>query len=317
MTARLTVAGRTYRGRAIDLRGRNDVDVAAVFDALGVDSADPFAADPLVAVTASPPPLRRALAAAARSHGHTAPQDDRIAELNRELAELGESGDADDRGGARSARGARGAGDAAGSAESSPRASLRAARERVADAGADVERLRERAATLRGRLIAARDAAEERPASDGADRANGDGTASDDVAAAEAALTETVQALTTAETDRVAAEQALTRAAERMRAARDARERRLRLTDARGNRRREARAALARAVYPAFAAATRAVPGAASPGAEPGEWSGDPVAAQLGAVRVADRGGPVVLAVRRFDSAAGAADCLGTPVILV
>ena len=89
--------------------------------------------DPLAVVTDSPPPLQRALASAARTRGHEAPQDDRIATIRRLLA-AGDPGDATD----------------------AP--DLAAARERAASAATDVERLRERVATARGRLQAVREA---------------------------------------------------------------------------------------------------------------------------------------------------------------
>lgn len=66
--------------------------------------------------------LRAALAAAARSRGHEAPQRERIDDLERELAEC-----------------------------SLPSVDLASARERVAETGADLERQRERVARLQGR----------------------------------------------------------------------------------------------------------------------------------------------------------------------
>lgn len=86
--------------------------------------------DPLAVVTGSPPSLHRALASAARTRGHEASQDDRIATVRRLLAD-GDPSDAPD---------------------------LAAARERAAAVAADVERLRERVATARGRLQAVREA---------------------------------------------------------------------------------------------------------------------------------------------------------------
>ncbi|SEN67941.1 hypothetical protein SAMN05216388_1004170 [Halorientalis persicus] len=72
--------------------------------------------------------IRTALAAAARSRGHTAPQADRIAEIESELAEL-----------------------------TVPTASTRPERAAVADRADDVERLDERVAELRGRVQALRE----------------------------------------------------------------------------------------------------------------------------------------------------------------
>jgi hypothetical protein len=72
--------------------------------------------------------IRGALAAAARSRGHTAPQDDRIAEIESELAAL-----------------------------TVPDVSTRPARADVADRADAVERLDERVAELRGRVQALRE----------------------------------------------------------------------------------------------------------------------------------------------------------------
>ncbi len=72
--------------------------------------------------------VRRALAAAARSRGRTAPQADRIAEVESALADL-----------------------------TVPAASTRPAREGLADRAEDVDRLDERVAELRGRVRALRE----------------------------------------------------------------------------------------------------------------------------------------------------------------
>lgn len=257
------LAGRTYRGRAVEVRTA-DATPADVADALGLAPADPLAV-----VDDDPPPPTRLLAAAARSRGEAPPNADRIAALERELAACdGEIGDDVD---------------------------LPGARERAATAGDDVERLRERVASYRGRLGAARDAGR-------------------DPSVAEAALAEAARELAEAETERVAAEQALADARGRARERRDAGERRLRLRDALANRRREARAALASAVYPAFAAAARDLPGDASPGDAPEAFDGDRVTAAIAAVAVAERAEPIVLGVRRFESAEAAATRLGVRV---
>ena len=112
-------------------------------------------------------------------------------------------------------------------------AELRAARRRAAEAGSETERLRERVATLRGRVAARRD--------DGDD---------DAVAAAEASLSEATRQLSEASTERVAATQRLDTLEERAKRARDAREERLRLEDRVENLRRARRAALADTVEP-------------------------------------------------------------------
>lgn len=296
---RVRLDGRTYRGRALDLRGA-DVDASGARAALGLDPADPLAT-----VTATPPSLPRALAAAARERGVDHPADEAISRIEAELVEATEAVAA--------------AGDVA--------ATLSAARERAADTGGDVDRLRERTATLRGRLRALRERdGGARPASDengAGDPGTGAGprSAIEEVRSAFAAAT---RALTEAETERLAAVQALSRADERARVARDARERRLRLRDALANRRREVRADRARALYPAFVDALAAVPSAIDPalaeavaGTDPGEFDGDPVAGHLAAVRLARRAEPVVVAVPRFGGPGEATTRLRTPVALV
>jgi hypothetical protein len=209
-------------------------------------------------------PLRAALAAAARSRGERAPRDRRLAEVERRRAAL----DVDD-----------------------PEADLAAARERVAEAGADEAELREEVARLRG-------VAGER----------------DDPGVRER-LREAARRLSEAETERIAAEEALERARVAARAARDARERRLELADRADNLRRAARDHLAEAVYSSFAAACRVVPGEAAPGDAPGEYSGDGVTAALAVARVAAIDAPVVLACRRFVDAEAARDTIEAPVI--
>lgn len=155
---------------------------------------------------------------------------------------------------------------------------LDAARRRVAAASGEEERLKERVATLRGRVQARREV---------------DAETDDALDELESAAAE----LSVAQSERVAAEQALERARDRAADARDARERRLELRDRLRNRRRDARRELARDVYPAFRDALRAVPGADPDdvGEEPGAYDGPTLAASLAAVRIADLDGPVVL----------------------
>lgn len=277
---RFRLDGRIHAGRAVDLRG-TDATTEPVREALGLD-----ADDPLGAVTADPPSLVRALARAARSRGHEAPQDDRIAELRDRLADR-DAVDSDD--GPVSA-------DAVDPTDSTAAIGLATARERAAEAAADVDRLRERVAAARGRLQAAREA----------------GTDVDERAEEHAAA---ARQLTVAETDRVAADQALEAATERARERRAERRRTLRLRDELGNREREARRALADGVYPEFAATLERVPGKTRPGDEPAEFDGDRVTAHLAAVALADRGVPVVLAVDRFEGPEAAATRLGVPVV--
>jgi chromosome segregation ATPase len=173
---------------------------------------------------------------------------------------------------------------------------LRAARERLAKAGSEVETLREQVATKRGRLEARRET--------GAD-----------TAAAEEALADATARLSEAETERLAAEQAHDAAQRRAREARTARERRLRLEDRVANRRRDARRALVSELAEAFPAAVDSVPGAARLSLEPLGVEGDPVTAALAAARLAELRAPVVDDTGRFAAATIAVERLGTPVI--
>jgi len=204
---------------------------------------------------------RAALAAVARSRGETAPQDEALDAVRDELAGLS----VDD-------------------------TDLTAARERVAETAEDLERLRERVATLRGRVQARREA--------GLDPGD-----------AEDALADAARDLSEAATAHAAAEQALDRARDRARAAYDARERRLRLQDRRDNLRRAARDHLAAAVEPAVGDALADVPVAAD---DPADASASAVA--MAAARVAALNAPVVLAWGPFGPAE-AAEWLDTPVI--
>jgi hypothetical protein len=119
---------------------------------------------------------------------------------------------------------------------------LRAARRRAAEAGSETERLRERVATLRGRVTALRE--------DGDD---------DAVADAEASLSAAARDLSEAATERVAARQRLSALEDRAQEARDVRERRLRLADRVGNLERAVRSARVDAVTPEFRDARRRI----------------------------------------------------------
>jgi chromosome segregation ATPase len=209
--------------------------------------------------------LRPALAAAARSRGLSAPQDERITALREELAAL----------------------------DPDPVAT-REARQSVAETGAEVDRLRERVAELRGRVRAREDAGL-------------------DATAAREELTDAVQRLSEVETEHVAATERLDRATAAAREARDARERRLRLADRLDNREREARAHLVDRVSDEYRTAVRDVPGGPDGHGDPFEV--DPVTAALAVARVADLAAPVVLACDRFASPTAAADWLDAPVL--
>lgn len=300
---RLRVAGRTFRGPAVDLRptpfspAPGDVLDAVEHAGAGAD-VDPvtranngtgvgvgIAVDcppasrfhrRLALVSSSPPrSLRALLAAAARSLGWESDHRHRIDRLRADLEAL-------DR----------------------PATDTSAARRRVAERDSDVARLRERVAELRGRLQARRET--------GAPTAD-----------TEASLADAVRELSAVETERVAAEQSLDRAERRARRGRDRGEERLRLEDALATARREARAELSRRVYDRFAAAVEQLPSPQSadsvprPGRAPGDYDGDPASARLAAVAVASLSAPVVLAptVDRFESAERAADALGAPVV--
>lgn len=189
---------------------------------------------------------RAAFAAVARSLGETAPQVDELRAVAAELRSL--------------------------DAESTD---LVAARERVADAGAERDRLREQVATLRGRVQARRDA--------GLDASD----ATEELAAAAARLSE-------ATTEREAARQALARARETARDAYDRRERRLELQDRAANLQREARATLADRVRPAVERAL------ADLGATPLAEAAEPVVA-LAAATVATFDAPVVYDLDRLE----------------
>lgn len=249
--------GWRIAGRAVDCRGVVRLETAR-------DATDAWV------VRDEPASLRVLLARAARSWGMTAPQDDRIAALEAELAET----------------------DRPTTPELAP------IRREVAESDTEIDRLRERVATLRGRL-------EERRA---------DGGPTDGL---ESKLREAIETLTEVETQRLAARQRLTLARQRVRRARDRRERRLRLRDELDNRRRDARAALAERLYEPFAAVVRQLPGQASPGREPAAYTGSPVTARLGAVAVAAGDRPAVLAVNPFDDLQTAAERVAAPVIRV
>jgi chromosome segregation ATPase len=168
-----------------------------------------------------------------------------------------------------------------------PVPSLSAARRRVADAAADLEAKRERVATLRGRL-----------------QETDDETVAD-------AYREAIRELSEAETDRAAAREALANARSRARRARDEREERLRLEDRVGNLERRERRELVEAVRPAVDSAVEDAPGAEASTFE----EADAVTAALAVVRVGRVRTPVVLACRRFGSAADAETWLGAPVV--
>ena len=282
MTVR--IAGETLTGRAIDLR---DSDPDAATDAVTVATAirgDSSISDPTVSIDCPRPGpvhdhvgairtgmdlrLRPALAAAARSQGHAAPQADELAAVRDRLDSL-----------------------------DAPEIDLQCARRRVADASDAEAELRERVATLQGRVQALRE-----------------GTGGSDVEDAEAELAEATRRLSEVETERIAAEQALARAREQAKANRERRRKRLRLQDRADNLRRAAREHLAETVREAFEDAREALPedeGAAD--------TGESVQNALAVARVAELRAPVVLArdADPFGSAEAAAKWLDVPVLRV
>jgi hypothetical protein len=275
---RLVVGGTERRGRAVDatdLGAAPETLHRAVagedVDGVTVDCPDPGPVHDRVGVVreGASPWLRGALAAAARSLGETAPQDEEAAAVRARLAD-----------------------------HDRPDLGLAAARRRLAAAGDEEARLRERVATLRGRVGALDDA--------GAVEARRE---------AEAALSEATRGLTEAETERIAAEQRLDALEARAREARDRRDERLALQDRAANLDRAAREHLAGAVYDRFRAAVAALPGEGDAGDGPGDYEGDPTLAALAAVRVADVDAPVVVATDRLGDAGRTAARLDAPVV--
>ncbi|WP_435180606.1 hypothetical protein [Halorussus sp. AFM4] len=281
---KVRLAGETRTGRAVDLRrvdrrAADGLTPAAVAAAVRDESRDrDRSADgsSLVVDCSAPGPVhghvgvvraemdladRAALAAAARSRGHAAPQADDLAAVEDRLADL-----------------------------DAPAVDLKAARRRVAETSDATEELRERVASLRGRVRALRDA--------GADPTG-----------AESDLADATRRLSEVETDRIAAQQALSRARERARDVRERRRERLRLADRADNLRRAARDHLADRLRDAVADAREAVPSEAD--------LDESTETALAVARVAATDAPVVLArdVGAFDDAAAAARWLDGPVI--
>lgn len=201
---------------------------------------------------------QRALVAAARSRGVTSSVDAELREARRRLAEF---------------------------EESVP--SLAAARRRVAESETDIERRRERVATLRGRVQES------------------------DSETTRAEYRDAVRALAEAETERTAAREALATARERAREQRDERDRRLRLEDRVGNLERRARSEIRDSFEPVVDGIVPEVPGADAFRFE----TASPVTAALALVRGGVVRVPVVLACRRFPDRPAAESWLQTPVI--
>jgi hypothetical protein len=169
-------------------------------------------------------------------------------------------------------------------------------RRRLADLDGEIERLRERVATLRGRVQERRDAG-------------------GDVETARATLAETVANLSERETERATLRERLDAVRERAATARDARNRRRELADRLANCERAARAHLVERIRPEFERAVAAAPGGPSARRVDDPASLDPVTAALSVLRVATVRAPVVLASDRFPDATAASDWLGAPVV--
>ena len=153
-----------------------------------------------------------------------------------------------------------------------PVPSRTAARRRVAETAALLESMRERVATLRGRM-----------------QADGEGDVSAD-------YRDAIRTLSEAETDHAAAKEALDRARGRAREALDARERRLRLEDRLRNAERTARRELISAIRPCVDEAVSDAPGST----EDSFVEADAVSAALALAKVGRIRRPVVLACDRF-----------------
>ncbi|WP_336024223.1 hypothetical protein [Halobellus salinisoli] len=194
-------------------------------------------------------------------------------------------------------------------------AELRAARRRAAVAGAETDRLRERVATVRGRVTALREAAADDVAADDAATAPSPDEA---LTEAEAALSDLTRQLSEVATERVAAAQRLRLLERRTRSARDQRNARIRLEDRVENCRRRVRAAHIDAVSDAFrdarAELDRWIVGDVVPEADTSELLDALAVARLAPIRA-----PLLVVGDVADALGGpdaAFDRLGAPLIL-
>lgn len=282
------VGGAVHRGRTVSFAGSvaPETVAAAVREGVATD-----ADGTTVAVTARTPHpvhervgclcpsmglrVRTALAAAARARGLGTPHDPRLRRARDRLATITDETD-----------------DGESDGPDPPTAD---ARERLAAAREETDRLRERVATVRGRLRAREES----------------GLATEDV---RAQLEAAARELSEVETEAVAARQTLERARRRTRETRDELDERLRLEDRVANLQRRARRALVERVRDAYAAAVADVPGSREP---PDPFAVDALTAGFAVARVADFDAPVVVSGSRFESARAVSRWLGAPVVRV
>jgi len=277
---RVDLPGAVRRGRAVDLReaapGRDAVLTAVREGAAWLDCPPPGPLFERVgAVDGTAVERRAALAAAARSRGETAPEDERRRAVRERVADLPEP----------------------------DRVDAAALRRDVAEASAETDRLRERVARLQGRVQARRE-----DESESGDAGTDLSTAVRELSERETELAAAEQALARARERRREHRDARERrrrledrAANLARAARDS----LAATV-----REDYRVALAALPGgPSGPGGERATP-VADRDPDPG-----PAAVALAAYRVGEPSAPVVLACDRFADPAAAADWLGAPVL--
>ncbi|MFB6250455.1 MAG: hypothetical protein ABEI27_01995 [Halobellus sp.] len=181
---------------------------------------------------------------------------------------------------------------------------LREARRRAAEAGSKTERLRERVATIRGRVTALREA-------------TGDDADLSALADAEDSLAAATRRLSEVSTQRVAARQRLALLDARARSARDDRDRRLQLEDRIGNLERARRDARVSAVEPAFVAARQRIASRVS--SHDTAPRSDALIDALAAARLTPARAPIVVApdvVALLGGVAAAADVLTGPLLI-
>jgi hypothetical protein len=211
---------------------------------------------------------RSALAKAERSRGQTTPYDEQLAQARKRRESL--------------------------SADTGEK-TLQARRQAVAAQTRQTEQRRERVATLRGKLQAAREHGEES-------------------AAVAQELEAAIRELSEIETAVEAARQQLETARQAARQRRDERERIRRLDDQIENLQRRARAHLVEEATDRYAEAVAAAPGSDDP-ADPFEAA--PVTAGLAIARIASLSAPLVLGCDRFESVTAASEWLDAPVLKI